>query len=867
MPEEAKARPVSRESAGKAPVPFWEGSPEPDPVRGWRRYVHRVRVSRPLPRALPAGSYPLASPLHRLAASMVDVVLLLIVGLVGVLVTLGGGETAAAALVWTSRLLALALVVVGWAVWGQTPGKRLLGLKIVAVHSPRLTFAQVLLRAGGYMAACLPLHLGLLAAAWHPRRQGWHDRLAGTLVVDVSGRRPLSSGWLRGLVSPLADVGPAAGETAAPLPIHPLPWRHVLLAAAAYVLAALLFTRPLVFHLATHRIGGPGHDGSLFMWALWYMGVGRQLDAGPSLLFTHLFYWPSGVSLLYHTMNWANAFLAQPLVQRLPLPEVYNLVLLGCLVLSCLGAFCLARACVGDSLGAWVGGLVFGLGPFVMGQARGGHLNQVSLYAVPWAAFAALGLYRPRWWRFVLLGAVAVALSGYLDFYDLVFAALAFMLVAVTAGRLAAVSLPRLLFRLALVGGGAVLLLLPLLLPALHQFGPQVKQQRSWQATINFGGVILPNPYNPLVHRWGPAPSSLTREGGYGLGLTVSLLVLLEIRRRRRSSAPWIALLVAGLLLAGGSIVTFMGITGVSAIAMLLLGGLPGNGLGVPWDTELTQQCALWLVSSPELLPQAMTVPSLVYRLLQDFPPISCMVAPARFVVLALLAGGVLAAGGLQSLRTLRHPRLAAVLPGLFAALVVLELLPTPAPISAGQDSPFYSTLRHMPGRFAVIDVPVNEFSRDYFEYQTRHGRPMLTAVHSRPPPDAARYIEAEPLLCGLTPVGVTERGPVQLSLLGGVRLDRAAVRSGLRHLERDGFRYLLVHKEMVKPESLVELSRQLGSVPGVRKVYEDRALAAWEIGGGTEGLGASRSEGPAGARRAAVSALGAAQRRRPAVR
>jgi len=44
--------------------------------------------------------------------------------------------------------------------------------------------AQWLIRYVGYFVAVLPLGLGILWVAWDKKKQGWHDKMAKTLVVE-----------------------------------------------------------------------------------------------------------------------------------------------------------------------------------------------------------------------------------------------------------------------------------------------------------------------------------------------------------------------------------------------------------------------------------------------------------------------------------------------------------------------------------------------------------------------------------------------------------------------------------------------------------------------------------------------------------
>ena len=70
-----------------------------------------------------------------------------------------------------------------WMLMGQTPGKMILGVRIVSLDGSRLTFSQALRRFIGYFISALALYAGYWWVLVDNRRQGWHDKLAGTIVV------------------------------------------------------------------------------------------------------------------------------------------------------------------------------------------------------------------------------------------------------------------------------------------------------------------------------------------------------------------------------------------------------------------------------------------------------------------------------------------------------------------------------------------------------------------------------------------------------------------------------------------------------------------------------------------------------------
>jgi serine/threonine protein kinase len=68
---------------------------------------------------------------------------------------------------------------------GQTPGKKILGIKVVRTDGSPLTTSRAILRLIGAMIGALPLYLGYLWAFTVPERQTWHDKIADTYVIKV----------------------------------------------------------------------------------------------------------------------------------------------------------------------------------------------------------------------------------------------------------------------------------------------------------------------------------------------------------------------------------------------------------------------------------------------------------------------------------------------------------------------------------------------------------------------------------------------------------------------------------------------------------------------------------------------------------
>jgi len=76
------------------------------------------------------------------------------------------------------------LLILFWLKYAATPGKLLFDCEIVDARTGhRITTAQAILRNFGYFLSALPFGLGFLWILWDRRKQGWHDKIARTVVI------------------------------------------------------------------------------------------------------------------------------------------------------------------------------------------------------------------------------------------------------------------------------------------------------------------------------------------------------------------------------------------------------------------------------------------------------------------------------------------------------------------------------------------------------------------------------------------------------------------------------------------------------------------------------------------------------------
>ena len=80
--------------------------------------------------------------------------------------------------------------VLFWSATGQTPGMRMMRLRVVTYRGERVHFVRALIRLGGLALAIIPLFAGFLPVLVDERRRALQDFLARTVVVHVSEPAP-----------------------------------------------------------------------------------------------------------------------------------------------------------------------------------------------------------------------------------------------------------------------------------------------------------------------------------------------------------------------------------------------------------------------------------------------------------------------------------------------------------------------------------------------------------------------------------------------------------------------------------------------------------------------------------------------------
>ncbi len=508
-----------------------------------------------------------------------------------------------------------------------------------------------------------------------------------------------------------SPVGPGVATRRSRLLISPTLWALV----AALVLAAL-YGRVALLNLGVGVVGGD-LDGYENLWNDHWVRT-ALLDLHRNPFFTDYLYYPTGISLRYHTLNPLNGLFAIPLWPLLGSVATTNLKFLLSMALTTFCAYLLFKDLTGHALGAFAGAAVF---TYANDQLYGfysfGQAEKLAAWWFPlYLCFMYRTLHRPRWGRYIAASVLTLLAMSLTDWQYVLYA------VIVTIGYFGFSLFTRqiwaakrlLFFKLA--GIGLVwlgIVWFPLLWPMLIE-----ARDNPWLAVSDQAGFRS----RALSQFFEIIPGSATRPlgnpGYLVLGLTLAGLFLLwrgkpGVNQRERELIVFWAI-AAGL----ASLLTL-------GPRLKLVPGDEDTGIPMP------------------------------YALLYKLPILNIGRDPERFYIIALIGFGLLLAFVLRQLLPLAtqfvSSRLARlklfsassgkIASGLISGLLVFGILAITLGsfvVKAGEvrvDPPdwpaFYYELAKDNETYAIMELPL--FAEDkgrgedtYEAYQSIHGKPRL---------------------------------------------------------------------------------------------------------------------------------------------
>jgi len=327
--------------------------------------------------------------------------------------------------------------------------------------------------------------------------------------------------------------------------------RPAALAFGAYLLLAFAVFAS-AWRNPTYLSIGTAGDPELFMWLLAW--VPYSIGHGLNPFFTDYLIYPQGANLLWTLIPIVPGLLLSPSMLLLGPVATYNLAMTLALATSAWCAYLAVNSLIGDRLGSFIGGLVFGFSPYMLAHSLG-HPNLVICATPPLVLLILTELFvrqRLRAWQSGLALGAVVALQ-FLTTPEILFTTVFFAVIgtAVIAALRWKEVAPRLRHAITgLVVAAAVSIPVVAYPLAFLFFGPQhvhgvVREQDIYVTDVlNFFVptkviLIAPQAAIDLSNRW----TGDDAEWNAYLGiLLVTLLIYIALRWRHVTVVLWSAL-------------------------------------------------------------------------------------------------------------------------------------------------------------------------------------------------------------------------------------------------------------------------------------------------------------------------------------
>lgn len=534
------------------------------------------------------------------------------------------------------------------------------------------------------------------------------------------------------------------------------PRRADLAAFLAFAALTLALTFPLILHVGD-RVASDARDP---MYALWLEGWELAAAGNPAHFADGNIFYPHRGAAFFGDPAPALAVFGAPvrLLGGNPV-AAYNFVFLLSFLVAAWGMYLLAKRLTGSRGAAFVAGLIFAFFPY-----RFAHIGHLELLFCGWIPFCLLFVHKyfdaPRLRNalgiaaFYLLQVLSCAYYGdYMAFF-LGLTAVYF------AARTGAFKRPS-FWRDAAVAGALTLAVLgPYFYAMLQVHGRLLFTRAIWEVQLYSAELQHYLAVPPFNRIWGWLLGGLgAQEWQLFPGLVPIALALLWVFDRRKASpgaasgaaggsgghlprgfrawdaanAAWFLFVlylgfwggrgvtVAGIWISTRTLRDPVGLLLVSLVLRLLLAAptrrkwsSAGRALTAPEKTYALTAVAAWLLSfGPEIRILGRSIIAGPYALFFDWVPgFKNVRVPARFAVMVMLGLSVMSAWGVLRLMRRRPGAKAAAWAGaLAAALIVVEALSVPIPLSpipvGDKVPPIYADVAKQPESAVLVELPM----------------------------------------------------------------------------------------------------------------------------------------------------------------
>ncbi len=603
-----------------------------------------------------------------------------------------------------------------------------------------------------------------------------------------------------------------------------------------YILLALVLTYPLIAHLDTH-VPGRGVDDPALTWNQWWLKF-SIFNLGASPLYSDYIYYPLGVNLVADTSTFLNGVLSLPLQFLFGVIVATNLLVYFALVAGGYGTFLLARETLGvarhnieSDIAAAIAGAFYAFGAWHINYVAAGHLMLLSNEWIPFFALYLIRSDKARWKNGALAG-LFFALTAWTELTFIPFIAtltVLYVVYVIASGFREAISAMRFgdcfVGTPALPGGAREDRLRATLAP--HPFGSA--GVASLFVRVHPRPTILNLSTFAIIAIIGVSPLLVslladTLRYGYYIAPGQGRVQVFSAEPISFFVPSFTHPLVGALGNALTNANTSYAFVGYAALILAALGFIFQRASR---DARFWCAAAIFfalILLGPTLIVagQNTNVP-MPFALVRAIPFVNANRYPVRFNAMLMLALTPLIAFGAARLMQRRRTVILSAL----VALLALEQLAFPIPLTDLRAGAIFQTIRDEPGDFTVLDLPLGwrdsvaiQGALDYKAQflQTIHEKRLIGGLVSRHPNFKYQYFLELPVINSL------------IALENGREIDearraqdRARAPTVLRFFD---IRYVEAHRALTDARVL-EYARDLFSLT---EIYRDDERIVYRV-------------------------------------
>jgi hypothetical protein len=543
-----------------------------------------------------------------------------------------------------------------------------------------------------------------------------------------------------------------------------------------YLALACIFTRPMLTQGNNATYKDP-YDPTFEAWTLaWDI---KQLKSNPLDLFNANIYYPNPYTLAYSDHQLTTAVMAMPVLAITGNPiQTANLMLIFNFFLGALGAYLLTNHLTRNRAAAFIAGVIF-----AFGAPRLSHMGHLQLSTAAWIPLCLLFLHKYSedggWPNAALVGLFLVLQTLATWYYGIILSVciVLFLIVRVIMNHKGFTLRWTLTLLIALIVAGG--LIMPFAIPYLKVQKHDPKFVRTIQEVDLFSADVrdfaVASDTNWL---WGNLTSGLRQTTMSRGGPT------------ERSLFPGLLPLVLGVI---GAVYLFTRGKGDERFYVRF------------YVTLAAVSAVLCLGSRFYFFGHSVDIPMPYDLLYYAFPGFKVIRVPPRFIILVLLALGVLSAFAVRAVITRiaakKNVGLSVVALLVIIGLLMLDLMSIALPMYKvpvnGQIPPVYTWLKEQPGDTPTVELPLANYNpktfKDGLQYEeTWLEREPLRTYYST--------LHWKKILNGYS-------GFIPTSYYNGVKATADfPSKSSIAYLKKQGIKYIIVHGKQYDPATLQKI-------------------------------------------------------------